>query len=45
VVHQNGGRLSATKRQSHFGWMTDDEVKRFEGIVADAFAASSAAGG
>ena len=45
LVHQNEGKLSRTKRQSHFDWMTDDEVKRFEGIVADAFASSSTAAG
>ncbi len=43
VVHQNEGKLAKAKRQSHFDWMTDDEVRRFEGIVADAFASSSGA--
>jgi hypothetical protein len=37
VVRQNGGKLSATKRGSHFPWTTDDEVKRFELIVDRAF--------
>ena len=37
VVHQNGDRLSATKRKSHFDWLTDEEANRFEGIVARAF--------
>lgn len=37
VVRQNDNRLSATKRKSHFDWMTDDEVTRFEVIVARAF--------
>ena len=37
VVRQNGGRLSATKRASHFTWMTDEEVNRFQGIVERAF--------
>jgi len=37
VVRQNGGHLSATKRKSHFGWMADDELTRFETIVARAF--------
>ena len=37
VVHQNNDRLSLTKRKSHFHWMTDAEVARFENIVARAF--------
>ncbi|MBI3044899.1 MAG: Fic family protein [Betaproteobacteria bacterium] len=37
LVHQNRGALSRTKRDSHFAWMTDDEVKRCEAVVADAF--------
>ena len=37
VVHQNGGKLSATKRASHFTWMTDEEVNRFQAIVERAF--------
>jgi hypothetical protein len=37
LVHQNGGHLSKTKRQTHFSWMTDDEVKRSEGAVIEAF--------
>jgi hypothetical protein len=37
VVHQNGGTLSATKRASHFTWMTDDDVNRFQAIVEGAF--------
>jgi len=37
VVRQNGGHLSGTKRKSHFGWMADDELTRFETIVARAF--------
>jgi hypothetical protein len=37
VVHQNNNRLSKTKRQSHFDWMRDDEVTRFEEIVARSF--------
>lgn len=36
-VHQNQGSLSKTKRKSHFDWMTDDEVKRSERIVTEAF--------
>ena len=43
VVHQNQGKLSYTKRQSHFAWMTDDEVTRFECIVAEAFASNGTA--
>ena len=38
VVKQNGFKLSATKRASHFDWMTDDEVARFERAVERAFA-------
>ena len=37
VVHQNGDRLSATKRSSHFEWLRDEEVTRFEGIVTRSF--------
>lgn len=37
LVHQNQGSLSKTKRQSHFNWMTDDEVKRSEAAVMEAF--------
>ncbi|MFT4671983.1 MAG: hypothetical protein ACI945_001323 [Pseudohongiellaceae bacterium] len=37
VVHQNGDTLSKTKKQSHFGWMTDAEVSEAEAIVALAF--------
>jgi len=37
VVRQNDGRLSANKRKSHFEWMTDEEVARFEAIVERAF--------
>lgn len=37
LVHQNDGSLSKTKRQSHFSWMTDDEVKHGEAEVGDAF--------
>ena len=32
VVRQNGGTLSQAKRQSHFAWLTDDEVARCEAI-------------
>ena len=37
LVHQNGGHLSKTKRQTHFSWMTDDELKRSEAAVIEAF--------
>ncbi len=37
LVHQNQGTLSKTKRQSHFAWMTDDEVKRSEVAVTEVF--------
>jgi hypothetical protein len=38
VVHQNQGTLSKTKQQSHFSWMTDEEIKRSEAVVVEAFA-------
>jgi len=34
---QNLGRLSATKRASHFDFLTDDEVARMEQAVRDAY--------
>jgi Fic family protein len=37
LVHQNHGTLSKTKRQAHFNWMTDGEVKRSEAVVTNAF--------
>jgi Fic/DOC family len=37
VVHQNSDKLSLNKRKAHFQWMTDEEVTRFEIIVARAF--------
>jgi len=37
LVHQNGGKLSKTKHQSHFGWMTDDEVNRCQAVVVESF--------
>ena len=37
VVRQNGGVLSATKHASHFGWLTEEEVTRFQRIVERAF--------
>ena len=42
VVHQNNGRLSKAKRQSHFEWMTDKEVKQSEAAVIKAFGESKA---
>jgi len=44
LVRQNDGRLSRTRRTSHFAWMSDDEVERFEAIVAEAFASGPAVG-
>lgn len=38
VVHQNSGQLSKTKQQSHFHWMTPDEIKQAEDLVRQAFA-------
>lgn len=35
--HQNQGRLSKTKREAHFGWMTDAEVASAERLAAEAF--------
>lgn len=37
LVHQNKGSLSKAKRQSHFEWMTDKEVKQSEAAVNKAF--------
>ena len=37
VVRQNGGHLSDNTRRSHFDWMTDPELARFEAVVARAF--------
>ncbi|MCC5865704.1 MAG: Fic family protein [Wenzhouxiangella sp.] len=37
LVQQNEGRLSATKRQSHFDWMTDEELEASERLVRQAF--------
>ena len=37
LVHQNGGTLSRTKRDSFFNWMTNEEVKRCEAVVGEAF--------
>jgi len=35
VVYQNQGCLSATKRKSHFDWMTDDEIEAAEQVVRE----------
>lgn len=45
LVHQNGGTLSRTKRQSFFDWLTDDEVRRCEAVVVDAFASTKTQNG
>jgi len=38
VVHQNKGRLSAAKRESHFSWMSAAEIAAAEAAVVEAFA-------
>ena len=38
VVHQNNNKLSLNKRKSHFEWMRDEEISRFEQIIAKSFA-------
>ena len=40
LVHQNGGRLSETKRRSHFDWMTEEELEGSENLVRQAFSES-----
>lgn len=37
LVHQNQWKLSATKRRSHFDWMTDQELGEAEHLVLHAF--------
>ncbi|AMO67995.1 filamentation induced by cAMP protein fic [gamma proteobacterium BDW918] len=37
VVHQGGGRLSKTKQQSHFHWMTAEEIASGEAQVRQSF--------
>jgi len=37
---QNNGRLSARKRESHFGFLTDDELADMENAVREGYAAS-----
>jgi hypothetical protein len=34
---QNNGRLSASKRESHFGFLADDEVVSMENVVRDGY--------
>ena len=41
VVQQNKGTLSKTKRESHFKWMTDDEVRKAQQQVVEAFSQNS----
>jgi Fic family protein len=37
VVHQNEDRLSKAKKESHFGWMTAEEIALAEAGVKEAF--------
>jgi len=37
LVQQNKGTLSKTKRGSHFQWMTDEEIRKAEQEVVEAF--------
>jgi Fic/DOC family len=37
VVRENKGTLSKTKRDSHFQWMTDNEIRKTQEKVAEAF--------
>ncbi len=37
IVQQNDGALSRTKRDSHFQWMNEHEIKRAEQAVREAF--------
>ena len=37
VVHQNEGKLSNNKKQSHFSWMTEVEIGEAEAVVCQAF--------
>jgi hypothetical protein len=38
VVQQNAGKLSASKRKSHFSWLRDNELEQAEVLVQQAFA-------
>lgn len=37
IVHQNNGRLSKNKRDSHFDWMKEEEIETAEQLVSNAF--------
>ena len=37
IVHQNNGRLSKSKRGSHFDWMKEEEIKAAEQLVVASF--------
>ena len=37
VVHQNKGRLSKSRRDSHFDWMKEEEIETAEQLVSNAF--------
>lgn len=37
LVHQNNYELSKTKKQSHFEWLSDDEVAVFKNLIKEAF--------
>jgi hypothetical protein len=37
VVQQNGFKLSKSKRDAHFSWMTDEEVAKSERVVEQSF--------
>ncbi len=37
VVHQNNAKLSSTKHNSHFHWMTSQEISDSEEVVTEAF--------
>jgi tRNA pseudouridine-54 N-methylase len=37
VVHENGDKLAANKRKSHFTWMRGDEIQAAETQVVAAF--------
>ena len=37
IVRQNNGRLSKARRDSHFDWMKEEEIKTAEQLVVKAF--------
>ncbi|HEY0842701.1 Fic family protein [Methylotenera sp.] len=37
LVHQNNYELSKTKKQSHFEWLSDDEIAKFQSLVRESF--------